>query len=140
MKRCIPKLGEQFVAYYYGLTTDRIENGKRVYEFEHNPYKFTYKQTNISGSAVFTSSKGYERKPQMLGNTILTEQRLYRIQTTDTYIPFKASGVVQMQIDRDKVNFVINKLTSLNDGEVNFIANREGFTDLSKMSIVIELV
>lgn len=140
MRRILPKVGEQFVGYYFGLLTDTIQNGKRVYAFEKNPYKFTFKTTDISGSAVFTSSKGFEQRPEIYGDTLITQKSLWRIQTNDSFVPFIRQGLIKVQIDGVLKSFTITKTTSLSGGSSSLIANRTGFYDTSKNAIVIEMV
>lgn len=139
MKRTLVPIGESYEGFYYGLKKVGLENGKAKYEFDTQPVKFKFKQTNISGSAVFTSSKGYQRTNQTLGGVMMTEYGLFRIQTSDSFVPFQINGLVKIKINQVWKSFTIVKLTTLGDGSYVNNINREGYFDMAKAPIVIEL-
>lgn len=140
MQRYLPKINENFIGYYYDIRETGIENGKTKYEFDKEPNQFTWKETDISGSAVFTGSKGFEKSSANLGGVVMTEKRLYRIQTSDSYIPFKVNGKVVIEIDGMQVSFIITKLTQLTRGQHTLFTSRlNGGITSGRFPIVIEM-
>lgn len=141
MRGSVLQTGEDYKAYYYDIVYDEmdIEKGKPKMKISDKPQEFFYKTTTISGSAVFTSSKGYETKPQIIGGTMITESQIYRIQTSTSDIKFKNGGLVKMLVDNVWKSFTIQKITRLTSGPYTFSANRLGYFDTSKVPVVLEL-
>ena len=139
MRGSVLATGEDYVGYYYGIEKSGIVNGKKEYEYDKHPKKFNYKTTTISGSAVFTASKGYEKQQQIINGTLITESQIYRIQTSDSYIQFKNGGKVKILIDGEWKTFTIRKVTDLTSGQYSFVANRLGYFDTTKVPVVLEL-
>lgn len=139
MRGSVLATGEDYIAYYYGIEKKGIENGKREYEYDTQPKMFHYKTTTISGSAVFTASKGFEKQQQIINGTLITESQIYRIQTSDSHIHFKNGGKVKILIDGEWRTFIIRKVTDLTSGQYTFNVNRLGFVDTTKVPVVLEL-
>lgn len=139
MRNSILQIGECFKGYYYGIEEKNIQDGKKHYEYENLPKTFNFKTTTISGSAVFTSSKGYEKKQQILNGTLITESQIFRIQTSNSEIDFKNGGKVKILINNVWKDFIISKTTILTNSQNIFSSTRFGYLDESKFPIMLEL-
>lgn len=132
------KIGEVFKAKYYGFTEEK-ENGKIIYKYDDQPVYFTFKQTTVAGSAVFTASKGYETSQTVINSTLNTYNQKFRIQTSDTHIPFKVKGKIEITMDGLPKKFIISKLTTLAGGVYAYNTTRNGSLNTKDLPILIEL-
>ena len=132
------QIGELYKAKYYGFK-EVIENGKKVYSYDEEPIYFTYKQTTVAGSAVFTASKGYETSATTINQTLNTYNQKFRIQTNDSHIPFKIRGKVEIEMDGLPKKFIITKLTTLAGGVYSLNSTRNGSLNSRDLPLLIEL-
>lgn len=138
MRGQILKIGEVFKGKYYGFTEVK-EGGKIKYQYDEEPVYFTYKQTTVAGSAVFTASKGFETSNTTINGVLNTYNQKFRIQTSDSYIDFKVRGKVEIIMDGKPKQFIISKLTTLAGGVYALNSTRDGSLNTRKLPLLIEL-